>query len=259
MFHFKPFVMPAQYGIIGYPLSQSFSPAYFTRKFSDEGTDAEYTAFPLQDISDFPALLAQHSSLQGLNVTIPHKQAIIPFLDELSEEAAAIGAVNCIAVKNGCTKGYNTDAMGFEQSLKPLLDSRHTHALVLGTGGSSRAVTWVLEKLGISYKKVSRTATADAISYNDVTPEILQQHLLVINTTPLGMYPDTEHFPSLPYDALDSNHLLYDLIYNPERTSFLAIGRQYGAMTKNGLEMLQLQAEAGWKIWQENTLGTAPR
>jgi shikimate dehydrogenase len=243
--------MSAQYGIIGYPLTHSFSPAYFTKKFAAENIDAAYTAFPLEQVSDFPALLAQNPQLQGLNVTIPYKQAIIPYLDELDEEARLIGAVNCIAIRDGRTIGYNTDVCGFEQSLKPLLMPQHTHALVLGTGGAAHAVTRALEKLGIADTKVSRSAGPNALCYADLTPELVQHHLLIINTTPLGMHPYTGQFPSIPYDALETSHLLYDLIYNPERTSFLSIGRQYGASIKNGLEMLYLQAEAGWKIWQE--------
>lgn len=243
--------MPEQYGIIGYPLTHSFSPAYFTRKFAAEHIDATYTAFPLEDIAAFPTLLEQHPDLKGLNVTIPYKEKIIPYLDELSDAAAAIGAVNCIKITNGRTIGYNTDITGFTQSLVPVLGNNQVHALVLGTGGASKAVTAALEKLGIPYQNVSRSAGTGVLTYQDLTPELMQQYRLIVNTTPLGMNPDILSFPSLPYDALEPEHILYDLIYNPERTSFLSIGRQYGATIKNGQEMLELQAEAGWKIWQD--------
>jgi Shikimate 5-dehydrogenase len=241
--------MPASYGIIGYPLGHSFSPAYFADKFQQEGIDAVYNAYPLADIAEFPQLLQANPQLRGLNVTIPHKQAVIPYLNELDVEAETIGAVNCIDIRNGITKGYNTDAAGFELSLLPLLSADHTHALVLGTGGASLAVAYVLGKLGIAFRYVSRNAQQGHYTYDALTPDIIQQHKLIINTTPLGMHPDTSSLPALPYEAIGASHLLYDLIYNPEETAFLAAGRQQGAAVKNGLEMLQLQAEASWHIW----------
>lgn len=241
----------AAYGLIGYSLTHSFSPAYFTKKFREEHIDATYTGFPLHNIKEFPALLQKHPGLQGLNVTIPYKETVIPYLDELDDVAAEIQAVNCIILKNGIKKGYNTDAIGFEQSLVPLLQSYHKHALILGTGGASMAVAYVLKKLGISFQKVSSTKE-NLLNYNELTTNILQQHTLIINTTPLGMFPHTDTFPSILYEALTQRHLLYDLIYNPAETKFLTLGRQQGATIKNGFEMLQLQAEASWRIWNSH-------
>jgi shikimate dehydrogenase len=243
------FPMAASYGIIGYPLGHSFSPAYFADKFQREGIDAVYKTYSLPDISALSQVLQDNPSLQGLNVTIPHKQAVIPYLNALDVEAEAIGAVNCIDIRNGITRGYNTDATGFELSLLPLLSADHTHALVLGTGGASLAVAYVLDKLGIAFRHVSRNAKQGQYTYAALTPDIIQQHKLLINTTPLGMHPDISSLPALAYEAIGASHLLYDLIYNPEETAFLAAGRQQGAAVKNGLEMLQVQAEASWRIW----------
>ncbi len=242
--------MAAAYGIIGFPVAQSFSPAFFTEKFTRENTDATYTAFALEHITELPALLAGHPELRGLNVTIPHKTAVIPYIDELDEAAAEVGAVNCIAIRNGRLKGYNTDAIGFEKSLKPLLQQHHTRALVLGRGGASKAVCYVLRKLGINYRIVSRTPTHDTLTYGRINEALLAQFPMIINTTPLGMYPDMQTCPDLPYKYLTDVHLLYDLVYNPEETKFLTLGRQQGATVKNGMEMLHLQAEAAWVIWQ---------
>jgi shikimate dehydrogenase len=241
--------MPASYGIIGYPLGHSFSPAYFADKFQQEGIDAAYKAYPLPDITAFPQLLQMYPSLRGLNVTIPHKQAVIPYLNQLDDVARSIGAVNCIDICNGIVKGYNTDAAGFELSLLPLLSADHTHALILGTGGASLAVAYVLGKLDIDFRYVSRSGGQGHYTYNALTTDIIQQHKLIINTTPVGMYPDVSALPALPYEAIGASHLLYDLIYNPGETAFLAAGKQRGAAVKNGLEMLQLQAEASWSIW----------
>lgn len=241
--------MPALYGIIGYPLSHSFSPAYFRKKFAELHSDAAYEAFPLPDVSQFGALTDAHPGICGLNVTIPHKEAIIPYLDELDDVAAEIGAVNCIYFKNGKTKGYNTDVIGFEQSLIPLLQPQHTHALILGTGGSSKAVAYVLKQLGIAYRFVSRNKQEPYLTYEELSPEIIGQHKLIINTTALGMYPNIEGAPALPYDAIGAQHFFYDLTYNPEETKFLMLGKERGATIKNGFEMLQLQAEASWDIW----------
>lgn len=238
-----------QYGLIGYPLAHSFSPGYFAEKFQRENIDAEYTAFPLPAIEDFPRLLSMRPGIRGLNVTIPYKQAVIPYLADTDEVAKAIGAVNCIDIRSGIAKGYNTDVLGFEQSLVPLLQPQHTHALVLGTGGASLAVCYVLKKLGISFQNVSRNKKPGVLSYNDLTEEIIFMHPLIINTTPLGMQPHTDECPALPYNAISSNHLLYDLIYNPAETRFLSLGKAQGAAIKNGLEMLHLQAEASWHIW----------
>lgn len=242
--------MADAYGIIGFPVAQSFSPAFFREKFAREGINATYTAFALEQITAFPDWRTGHPELRGLNVTIPHKTAIIPYLDDLDAAAAAIGAVNCIAILNGRLKGYNTDAIGFEESLKPLLQRHHTRALVLGSGGASRAVCYALKKLGIDYRIVSRTPAPDTLMYDHINKALLEQFPIIINTTPLGMYPDIHGYPELPYQHLTPAHLLYDLVYNPEETRFLMLGRRQGGIIKNGLEMLRLQAEAAWEIWQ---------
>ena len=249
--------MPTTYGIIGYPLTHSFSPAYFKKKFAQLGTDAVYEAFPLAGISELSGLLASHDMLAGLNVTTPYKEAVIPFLHEIDPVAAEIGAVNCVVIKDGWKKGYNTDALGFEQSLNPLLQPQHTYALVLGTGGSSKAVAYTLTQLGIPFRKVSRYRGADVLAYDELTAALMAQYKLIINTTPLGMYPNMDAAPAIPYEQLTDQHLLYDLIYNPEETRFLAQGRAQGAGTKNGFEMLQLQAEASWDIWSNAGSKTA--
>lgn len=242
-----------EYGIIGYPLGHSFSPAYFREKFLHEGIKARYAAFPIERIEEFPALLAAHPQLRGLNVTIPHKAAVTPYLDALHPDAQTIGAVNCIAFEDGKSTGYNTDWIGFRDSLLPLLEQHHQRALVLGTGGAAKAVVFALERLRISFTQVSRMRTATSLSYEDLTPEVLAAHTLIVNTTPLGMHPDEDKVPELAYAAIGSQHLLYDLIYNPAETKFLAEGRRRGATIKNGEEMLVLQAEASWKIWRGET------
>lgn len=247
--------MPTTYGIIGYPLSHSFSPAYFKKKFASLNIDSTYEAFPINAISELPDLLYTHPSLCGFNVTTPYKEAVMPYLDEIDPVAAEINAVNCVAIKNGKKKGYNTDALGFEQSLVPLLKHQHTHALILGTGGSSKAVAYALTQLGIFYKKVSRNKKSDCFTYDDLSLEVMAAYKLIINTTPLGMYPNIEAIPPIPYYSIGDQHLLYDLIYNPEETKFLAQGKALGATTKNGFEMLQLQAEASWDIWCQAAIG----
>lgn len=239
-----------QFGLIGYPLSHSFSKGYFSEKFQKESIfDCQYDIFPLEKIEDFVELCAQHKNIVGLNVTIPYKEKIIPFLDELDDEAKAIGAVNTIKFTNGKMIGYNTDCFGFEMSLKPLLKAHHSSALILGTGGASKAVEYVLKKLGISFQYVSRTKSSTSISYNDLNSFIIQHSTLIINSTPIGMYPNVDIAPNIPYDAITNQHLLYDLIYNPAETQFLTEGKIRGAQTKNGLEMLYLQAERSWEIW----------
>jgi len=241
----------AAYGLIGYPLTHSFSPAYFANKFRQEGVDAVYEKYELSNIEDFHKLIRTKPEITGLNVTIPYKQSIIPFLDELSTSAKAIGAVNCIAFKDGKLKGYNTDVIGFEESLLPVLRPQHQKALVLGTGGSSLAVRYVLERLNIPYRLVSRNKNASTITYNELDEAVLKEYLVIINTTPVGMFPDVENCPAIPYAAISPAHLLYDLIYNPAETKFLALGKMQGAYIRNGWEMLQLQAEASWQIWTE--------
>ncbi len=239
-----------QFGLIGYPLSHSFSKGYFTEKFQKENiVDSKYDIFPLEKIEDFVELCNTHKNFVGLNVTIPYKEKIIPYLNELDETAANIGAVNTIKFINGKTIGYNTDCYGFEMSLKPLLKQHHAQALILGTGGASKAVEYVLKKLGISLQYVSRYKSEKTISYEEVNQLIIHHSKLIINTTPIGMYPNVNNAPDIPYNAITDNHLLYDLIYNPEETQFLKEGKLHGAQTKNGLEMLYLQAERSWQIW----------
>lgn len=237
------------YGLIGYPLDHSFSPAYFRDKFQRERLDARYIAFPLDDIRGFRSLTDGYPELLGLNVTIPHKEAILPYLDVLDSDAKTIGAVNCIHFGERVLTGFNTDWLGFRDSLLPLLRHHHTRALVLGSGGASKAVCFALGKLGIEYTLVARRRSDGAMRYTDVTAAVLASHTIVVNTTPLGMHPAIETFLPLPYDALGPQHLLYDLVYNPLQTRFLALGEAQGAATKNGFQMLELQAEAAWKIW----------
>ena len=237
------------YGLIGYPLSHTFSPAYFSEKFEREGINASYQAFPLEDIAGLPALLKQHPHLHGLNVTTPHKQAVFPYLDAISEDARIIGAVNCIDIRMGRLSGFNTDWIGFRDSLQPLLGPHHTTALVLGSGGASLAIKYALDTLGIIHHTAARTRAKGHYLYEDITPSVIDQHTLIINTTTLGTHG--VGLPALPYTALTDRHLLYDLVYNPAITPFLARGREYGATIKNGEEMLHLQAEASWAIWQQ--------
>ncbi|MCW3124185.1 MAG: Shikimate dehydrogenase substrate binding domain protein [Flavipsychrobacter sp.] len=241
--------MQPLYGLIGITLTHSFSPAYFKKKFAEHNIDAFYEAFPIPYIRELPDLLENNPDMAGLNVTIPYKEAIIPYLDDIDPVAAQIGAVNCVVIKGNRKKGFNTDAIAFEKSLNPLLTPHHTQALILGTGGSSKTVAYVLEQLGIPYKKVSQTAKEDRYTYEQLTPELISQYKLIINTTPLGMYPVMDECPSIPYEGIGEHHVLYDLIYNPEETKFLVQGKLKGATIKNGFEMLQLQAEASWDIW----------
>jgi len=240
------------YGIIGFPLSHSFSPAYFNNKFVAGGIDAPYKAFPISGISELPALLQQQPLLRGFNVTIPYKTAILPYLHQLSPEASVIQAVNCVRVSDGILQGYNTDHWGFSESLKPLLPAEIS-ALILGTGGSSKAVAYALQQLGIPYCYVSRDPQhPGVIGYEDLHEDLLEQYRLIINTTPLGMFPDVEQCPPVPYHLLGKDHILFDLVYNPEQTLFLQKGREQGATIKNGAEMLRLQAEHSWDIWNQD-------
>jgi len=245
------------FGLIGYPLSHSFSKKYFSQKFEKEGiTDATYELFSLGQIEELPPLIARYANLKGLNVTIPYKQAVFPFLNEIDAEAEAVGAVNTIKIRDGRLTGYNSDVYGFEKSLLELLQERQANpkelrALVLGTGGAAKAVVFVLKKLGIAYWLVSRNRQRGDLAYEDVSAEILNDHHLLINTTPLGMAPNLDTCPALPYEALTAQHLLYDLVYNPEETRFLRKGKQQNAATRNGLQMLYLQAERSWEIWNQ--------
>lgn len=242
------------FGLIGFPLSHSFSQGYFKEKFEREKIDnAAYDNYPIPDIAQFNALWDVDTHLQGLNVTIPYKKEVIPFLQFPSSVVQSIHACNCIRKFKGALYGYNTDVIGFENSLLPFLKPHHSHALVLGTGGASAAVEWVLQKLNIQYQVVSRTAGQHKLSYDQVTPEILAAHTLIINTSPLGMYPNINEAPAIPYEAIGTQHHLYDLIYNPSETLFLQKGAAQGASVQNGLEMLHIQAEKSWEIWNAAT------
>jgi len=238
-------------GLIGFPLDHSFSEAYFNEKFFRSGlTDMHYDAFPIPKIEQLPALLKKHPKLTGLNVTIPYKESVLPYLDTISDEAQSIGAVNTIKIEHGLLHGFNTDVFGFRLSLNKLLRTHHRKALVLGHGGASKAVCFVLKQLKISYRIVSRSGTENNfLSYDELTDSIISDYPLIINTTPLGMAPGRLAFPAIPYKGIGKQHLLYDLIYNPEKTIFLIKGQQQGAKIKNGLEMLYLQAEKSWEIW----------
>jgi len=242
-----------KYGIIGLPLGHSFSPGFFNEKFQNEHIDAIYEKYELPQIEALQEVLASNPELRGLNVTIPYKQQCIPFLDEVSEEARAIGAVNVISIshngKKVYLKGYNSDIIGFSRSIEPLLENHHKKALILGTGGASKAVEYSLKKLGLETIKVSRYERPDTIQYEKITPDVIREYNVIVNCTPIGMYPHTEECPQLPYSAMDNHTLLYDLIYNPDETLFMKKGRENGAIVKNGLEMLLLQAYASWEFW----------
>lgn len=245
-----------RYGIIGYPLGHSFSRNYFNDRFASEHIDAEYLNFEIPTIHDFPGVINENPTLRGLNVTIPYKEKVLDYLDELSPAAMAIKAVNVVKVirkgKDVHLIGHNTDVIGFTQSLDSLLEPHHKKALVLGTGGASKAVCYGLEQLGLESQLVSRRESEVAITYEQLTPEIMAEHQVVINCSPLGMYPHTEQCPDIPYECLTDKHLLYDLVYNPNVTLFMRKGKEYGAQVKNGLEMLLLQAIEAWNIWQED-------
>ena len=244
-----------KYGLIGYPLGHSFSRNYFNEKFRNESIDAEYDNFEIPSIENFKEVLETTPNLRGLNVTIPYKEEVIRYLDELSPEARAIGAVNVIRVTHKGSKtvlkGFNSDVIGFTRSIESMLEPLHRKALILGTGGAAKAVDYGLKSLGLGTLFVSRTARPGVITYNDVTPDLIRSHKVIVNCTPLGMYPHVDSCPPLPYEAMDSHTLLYDLLYNPDETLFMQKGRQQGAITKNGLEMLLLQAFASWEMWQE--------
>ena len=240
-----------KYGIIGYPLGHSFSRAFFTEKFQREGIDAEYVNFEIPSATMLPGIVQANPDLRGLNVTLPHKEAVIPMLDELSDEAREIGAVNVIRVRDGHMKGFNSDIIGFMDSIRPLLQPWHRHALVLGTGGSSRAIKVGLERLGLDWTYVSRTPAEGRLTYHDLTPQVMEHYQVVVNCSPVGMFPKVDACPDIPYHLLTDKHLLYDLVYNPEETLFLRRGKEQGATVKNGLEMLHLQALASWKFWNE--------
>lgn len=237
------------FGLIGYPLSHSFSKKYFTEKFEKENlTDCRYENYSIASIELLHDILG-HQELEGLNITIPYKEKVIPFLTHLSEEVKQIGACNCIKIKDGKLWGFNTDVKGFEQSLKRKLKPSHINALVLGTGGASKAIAYVLNKLGITFQFVSRSATAGMLQYNQLSEKIIEQHTLIINTSPVGTYPDINECPDIPYNGITGGHLLFDVVYNPEKSLFLQKGELKGATIINGYEMLLIQADESWKIW----------
>ncbi len=267
------------YGLIGYPLGHSFSKGYFTEFFQQKGIVAQYKNFELPSIKDLATVIEEENTLQGFNVTIPYKQQVIPYLHELDEAAKAIGAVNVVKVirheGNVYLKGYNTDIIGFSDSIRPLLKAHHTHALILGTGGAAKAINYALRKMGLKTCFVTREKTPTSctyhegeekntspgntshekiLTYGEITPEILTQHTVIINTTPLGMHPKTDTCPQLNYSLLSSNHLLFDLVYNPPKTLFLLQGEENNATICNGMEMLIGQAKAAWHIWTEESL-----
>lgn len=242
-----------KYGLIGYPLAHSFSKNFFNDKFKSESIDAHYVNFEIPTIDEFPKIISDNININGLNVTIPYKEQIISFLDELDNDAASIGAVNVIKIvhDNGEKRliGFNSDVIGFTKSIKPLLRKHHKKALILGTGGASKAVLHGLKKLGVEAKFVSRTPKEGMFTYQELTPEVMKEYKVIVNCTPVGMYPNLYECPDIPYEFITKNHLLYDLLYNPDETLFMQKGAEYGAVTKNGMEMLLLQALAAWEIW----------
>lgn len=245
-----------KYGLIGYPLKHSFSIGYFNEKFKSENIDAEYINFEIPEIKDFSKVISENPELCGLNVTIPYKEQVIPFLDELDKDTEAIGAVNVIKIirEKGKVKlvGYNSDIIGFSQSIEPFLaKGEHKKALILGAGGASKAVFHGLKNLGIESIYVSRTKQSGMLTYEELTPEVMAEHTIIVNATPVGMFPNEDSCPNIPYELITHKHLLYDLIYNPDTTLFMKKGAAQGAKTKNGLEMLLLQAFAGWEIWNK--------
>ncbi len=238
------------YGLIGYPLSHSFSKKYFNEKFEREGLkEYRYENFPIASIKELEEVLNSNPDLAGLNVTIPYKEQVLPFLHEQSEAVKQVGACNCIKIISGKLYGFNTDVIGFEQTLNSKLAPHHKKALVLGSGGASKAIQFVLKKKNIDFLVVSREENPLYISYNRLTEDLLQEYTLIINTTPLGMQPNTGFYPSIPYMAITSGHYFYDLIYNPPKTLFLQKGEEQGAVIQNGAEMLVIQADESWKIW----------
>jgi shikimate dehydrogenase len=243
-----------QYGLIGYPLGHSFSKRFFTEKFTTENIPAQYESYPIEKIELFNSLISK-IELNGLNVTIPYKEQIIPFLHELDSQAEAIGAVNVVKFTRSANKltlkGYNTDAVGFENSLLPHLQPHHTRALILGTGGASKAIRYVLNKLGIATIYVSRTPAEGQLSYTDLNTALMAEHTVIVNASPLGTFPNVDACPAIPYELLSEKHLLFDVVYNPAETLFLKKGREQGATGLNGERMLTEQAIAAWKIWNE--------
>ena len=244
-----------KYGIIGYPLAQSASPAFFNNKFATEGIDAEYIPFEIESIEELPRILKEHPELCGFNVTIPYKQKVMQYLKGLSDGAKEIDAVNVVKVThdnegNAVLQGFNSDVIGFTRSIEELVKGKHSKGLILGTGGASKAIAYSLKQLGIEYLFVSRNSGEEKIAYSDLTKEIMESHTLIVNCTPLGMVGHgVDQCPDIPYEHIGCNHLLYDIVYNPENTLFLQKGKAQGATTKSGYEMWYLQALASWEIW----------
>ena len=242
-----------RFGLLGRNISYSFSRTYFTQKFAAEGIEAVYENFDLQHISEFPEVLRKHPDLKGLNVTIPYKEEIFQFLDRLDPEASAIGAVNTIKIENdGSLTGYNTDHAGFTGAIMPFLKPHHQKALILGTGGASKAVNYALKKLKIKPLFVSRNSSKNGLLYEDLSAELLKEYTVIINTTPLGTFPITEEFPTIPVKYLGEKHLVFDLVYNPPQTRLMQLAQQQGATVLNGEKMLELQAEKAWEIWNRS-------
>lgn len=244
-----------KYGLIGYPLGHSFSISYFNEKFANEQIDAVYENFEIPSIDQLQEIIDTNPELQGLNVTIPYKEKVLNYLDNISPEARSIGAVNVIKVEHKgndtILTGYNSDVIGFTKSIEPMLQSYHKKALILGTGGASKAINFGLRSLGLETVFVSRYERDETITYNDITPDVVREYNVIVNCTPLGMYPKTTQCPKLPYEAMDRHTILYDLIYNPDETLFMRKGLEHGATVKNGLEMLLLQAFASWDFWNK--------
>ncbi|WP_047419741.1 shikimate dehydrogenase [Cellulophaga sp. Hel_I_12] len=239
-----------RYGLIGKNIEYSFSRAHFTQKFKDlKLENHSYENFDFQDINELTALLKNNQNIQGFNVTIPYKVAVISLLSALDITAQEIGAVNTIKITSTGLKGYNTDYYGFQKAIEPILKKHHTHALILGTGGASKAVAYVFKRLGMFYSYVSRSAHKDHLTYTDLTQEVLAKYTVIVNCTPLGTFPNIDHKPDIPYGFITDKHILFDLIYNPVKTAFLSAGEAQGAQIKNGEKMLALQAEKAWEIW----------
>jgi len=238
------------YGLVGNPLTHSFSQRYFTEKFTGNHVKASYQNFELETIMQFPSLFKKGMNLRGLNITIPYKESILPFLDELQADAETIGAVNCIRFHEKKLIGYNTDHTGFQQSIQPLLQRTHRKALVFGSGGSSKSIEFALQQMGIDHLVVSRNYTKkNSLHYSDIRKKHLDEYTILVNCTPLGMYPNIETCLPIDFDYINETHLLFDLVYNPTETIFLKKGRERGAITKNGYEMLTIQADESWRIW----------
>jgi shikimate dehydrogenase len=242
-----------RFGLIGKTLKHSFSKTWFTKKFAEEGiADCSYDNFELPSIGQFPELIETHPDLKGINITIPYKEEVLQYLDQSHDTVKEIGACNCIKITKGLLTGYNTDAIAFANSLRSKLKSHHECALVLGSGGASKAVQYALKDLGIDFLVVSRNKKTNQLGYEDVGNDVMEGHQVIINTTPLGMYPNVDDDPPIPYEMLTSRHLLFDLVYNPPKSKFLQQGEKQGAEIVNGYEMLVGQAEESWRIWNED-------